>query len=63
MTDAVFRELVEAAAHPYRRSGRYAWHFAQGKLRRRSGVPFPAAQRRAAFRRRACWTWDADREC
>jgi SAM-dependent methyltransferase len=32
MTDALFRELVEAAALSYRRSGRYAWHFAKGKL-------------------------------
>ncbi|MBY6261094.1 class I SAM-dependent methyltransferase [Azospirillum sp. 412522] len=32
MTDAVFRELVAAAALPYRRCGRYAWHFAKGKL-------------------------------
>jgi SAM-dependent methyltransferase len=33
MTDRDFRALVEAAAAPYRRSGRYAWHFARGKLR------------------------------
>lgn len=32
MTDAVFHDLVAAAALPYRRSGRYAWHFAKGKL-------------------------------
>lgn len=32
MTDALFREMVEAAALSYRRSGRYAWHFAKGKL-------------------------------
>jgi SAM-dependent methyltransferase len=32
MTDAVFRDLVAAAARPYRRCGRYAWHFAKGKL-------------------------------
>jgi SAM-dependent methyltransferase len=32
MTDAVFRDLVVAAARPYRRCGRYAWHFARGKL-------------------------------
>ncbi|QQP93287.1 class I SAM-dependent methyltransferase (plasmid) [Skermanella sp. TT6] len=32
MTDALFRDLVEAAALPYRESGRYAWHFAKGKL-------------------------------
>lgn len=33
MTDREFKALVEAAAAPYRRSGRYAWHFARGKLR------------------------------
>jgi SAM-dependent methyltransferase len=33
MTDREFAALVEAAAEPYRRSGRYAWHFARGKLR------------------------------
>jgi SAM-dependent methyltransferase len=32
MTDAVFRDLIAAAARPYRRCGRYAWHFAKGKL-------------------------------
>ena len=32
MTDAVFRDLVAAAARPYRRCGRYAWHIAKGKL-------------------------------
>lgn len=32
MTDAVFRDLVATAARPYRRCGRYAWHFAKGKL-------------------------------
>ncbi|QCG90761.1 class I SAM-dependent methyltransferase [Azospirillum sp. TSH100] len=32
MTDAVFRDLVAAAARPYRRCGRYAWHFTKGKL-------------------------------
>lgn len=32
MSDAVFRELVTAAARPYRSCGRYAWHFAKGKL-------------------------------
>ncbi|PGH56930.1 methyltransferase type 11 [Azospirillum palustre] len=32
MTDAVFRELVAAAARPYRPCGRHAWHFAKGKL-------------------------------
>ncbi|MBP2306698.1 methyltransferase domain-containing protein [Azospirillum melinis] len=34
MTDADFRELVDAAAHPYRPCGRHAWHFAKGKLAR-----------------------------
>jgi SAM-dependent methyltransferase len=33
MTDREFAALVKAAAEPYRRSGRYAWHFARGKLR------------------------------
>jgi SAM-dependent methyltransferase len=28
-----WRELVETASAPYRRSGRFAWHFARGKLR------------------------------
>lgn len=32
MSDAVFRDLVAAAARPYRRCGRYAWHFTRGKL-------------------------------
>ena len=32
MSDAVFRELATAAARPYRPCGRYAWHFAKGKL-------------------------------
>lgn len=32
MSEAVFRELVTAAARPYRPCGRYAWHFAKGKL-------------------------------
>jgi SAM-dependent methyltransferase len=27
-----FKTLVEAAAEPYRAAGRYAWHFAKGKL-------------------------------
>jgi SAM-dependent methyltransferase len=27
-----FAQLVEAAAAPYRRAGRFAWHFARGKL-------------------------------
>ena len=62
MTDALFREMVEAAALSYRRSGPYAWHFAKGKLGgdpvfrfllRPPSCPPPAA----------CWTWDADREC
>lgn len=33
MTDAEFRDLVESAAAPYRAAGRFAWHFARGKLR------------------------------
>ena len=34
-TDAVatWRSLVSEASAPYRRSGRFAWHFARGKLR------------------------------
>ncbi|MFP5514931.1 MAG: class I SAM-dependent methyltransferase [Alphaproteobacteria bacterium] len=36
MSEVVFRELVTAAARPYRPSGRYAWHFTKGKL---SGDP------------------------
>jgi SAM-dependent methyltransferase len=28
------RQLLEAATRPYRPAGRYAWHFARGKLRR-----------------------------
>lgn len=28
------RQLLEAATRPYSESGRYAWHFARGKLRR-----------------------------
>jgi hypothetical protein len=28
------RQLLEAAARPYREAGRYAWNFARGKLRR-----------------------------
>jgi SAM-dependent methyltransferase len=28
-----FRALVTAASEPYRRAGRFAWHFARGKLR------------------------------
>jgi SAM-dependent methyltransferase len=37
MSDAapalLWRSLVDAASEPYRRSGRFAWHFARGKLR------------------------------
>lgn len=29
---AAWRSLVEAASAPYRQAGRYAWHFARGKL-------------------------------
>ena len=29
---AAWRSLVDAASTPYRKAGRYAWHFAQGKL-------------------------------
>lgn len=32
--DAAWRALHEAATAPYRRSGRFAWHFARGKLGR-----------------------------
>lgn len=32
MSNSVFRELVDAAARPYRPCGRHAWHFAKGKL-------------------------------
>ena len=28
-----WRELVAAASEPYQRAGRFAWHFARGKLR------------------------------
>lgn len=28
-----WRDLVAEASHPYRRAGRFAWHFARGKLR------------------------------
>jgi hypothetical protein len=31
--DPQFRPLLEAASRPYTAAGRYAWHFAQGKLR------------------------------
>ncbi len=30
---AGWRELVAAASEPYQRAGRFAWHFARGKLR------------------------------
>jgi hypothetical protein len=30
--DAAWRALHEQASAPYRRSGRFAWHFARGKL-------------------------------
>lgn len=33
-TDAAWRALHEAACAPYRRAGRFAWHFARGKLGR-----------------------------
>jgi SAM-dependent methyltransferase len=33
MADTNFESLVDRAARPYRSSGRYAWHFARGKLR------------------------------
>lgn len=33
MIRAFKRLLVEAAAAPYRRAGRFAWHFARGKLK------------------------------
>jgi SAM-dependent methyltransferase len=33
-TDAAWRRLLEVAAAPYRRAGRFAWHFARGKLGR-----------------------------
>ncbi len=32
--DAAWRALWTAASAPYRRSGRFAWHFARGKLTR-----------------------------
>lgn len=32
--DAAWRELVDRASEPYRRAGRFAWHFARGKLSR-----------------------------
>lgn len=33
-TDAAWRTLHEAACAPYRQAGRFAWHFARGKLGR-----------------------------
>src|SRR6267378_2185993 len=33
--DPQFRPLLEAASRPYAGAGRYAWHFARGKLRRK----------------------------
>lgn len=32
--DAAWRALVDRASAPYRRAGRFAWHFARGKLSR-----------------------------
>lgn len=32
MTQAFIKKLVDAAAAPYRSAGRFAWHFAKGKL-------------------------------
>ncbi len=32
-TEPVIAALIEAASDPYRRAGRFAWHFARGKLR------------------------------
>jgi SAM-dependent methyltransferase len=32
MEAAAYRRLVEAASEPYRAAGRFAWHFARGKL-------------------------------
>jgi SAM-dependent methyltransferase len=34
MTDTAWRELHHAACAPYRGAGRFAWHFARGKLGR-----------------------------
>ena len=34
MAAASWSTLVESASAPYQRSGRFAWHFARGKLRR-----------------------------
>ncbi len=33
-TDAAWREMHAAASAPYRQAGRFAWHFARGKLGR-----------------------------
>jgi SAM-dependent methyltransferase len=33
-TDAAWRQLHEEATAPYKRAGRFAWHFARGKLGR-----------------------------
>ncbi|MGI4777460.1 MAG: class I SAM-dependent methyltransferase [Janthinobacterium lividum] len=33
-TDAAWHRLHDAASEPYRRGGRFAWHFARGKLGR-----------------------------
>lgn len=33
MNAAQWKTLVDAASEPYRRAGRFAWHFARGKLR------------------------------
>ncbi|HEX2539735.1 MAG TPA: methyltransferase type 11, partial [Caldimonas sp.] len=30
---ALWRSLIDGASEPYRRAGRFAWHFARGKLR------------------------------
>ena len=32
MTAAAWASLVDVASAPYRRAGRFAWHFARGKL-------------------------------
>ncbi|RZL87287.1 MAG: class I SAM-dependent methyltransferase [Variovorax sp.] len=33
-TDAAWRQLHDAAAAPYKKAGKFAWHFARGKLGR-----------------------------
>ncbi|MDH5539822.1 MAG: class I SAM-dependent methyltransferase [Rhizobacter sp.] len=33
MNPATWKALVDAASEPYRRAGRFAWHFARGKLK------------------------------